>query len=266
VVEEIEQCLAMGIREAIIYDDTFTVRKDRVYELCDRILSRGLKFRWNVRAHVNTVTAEMLRLMRRAGCSRIHYGVEAGNDRMLRVIRKNTSVARVKEAVRWAQDAGLEVLTYFIIGQQTETRSDIADTIALAKALRPSYAHFTIFCPYPATQIYRQGLADGIIKEDVWRRFAEAPHEGFQLPFWEENFTRAELLELLVNCYKEFYLRPSYVLTNLARVRSRGELARKMRAGWSVVRMKTVDRLSLKPELQRRAREAVPDASYDVHC
>jgi radical SAM superfamily enzyme YgiQ (UPF0313 family) len=156
---------------------------------------------------------------------------------MMKVIRKNHSVDRVRDAFRWTAEAGMETLAYFIIGQQTETLSEIHQSIDLAKKLKPNYVHFTIFCPYPGTEIYAEGLRQGIIKEDVWAKFAENPSHGFQLPLWEENFVRAELEALLVKCYKEFYLRPSYALTMLFRIRSLGELRRKIRAGLSVLRM-----------------------------
>ena len=83
VVDEMEECVDLGIKEILIYDDTFSVRKDRVYEMCDEILSRGIKVMWDVRAHVNTLDRDVLRAMKRAGCDRIHYGVESGNDRMI---------------------------------------------------------------------------------------------------------------------------------------------------------------------------------------
>ncbi|MDO8629633.1 MAG: radical SAM protein, partial [Phycisphaerales bacterium] len=99
VADEMELCLSLGIKEAFIYDDTFTVRRDRVFELCDEIKRRGIRFRWDVRAHVNTMTPDLLRRMKQAGCDRIHYGVECGNDRMLKVIKKNTTVAKVREVI-----------------------------------------------------------------------------------------------------------------------------------------------------------------------
>jgi len=95
-----EQCIELGIEEAFIYDDIFTVRKDRVFELCEEIHSRKLKFRWDVRAHVSTVTREILRTIRGASCDRIHYRVESGNDRMLKVIKKNATIERIKNAVQ----------------------------------------------------------------------------------------------------------------------------------------------------------------------
>jgi len=146
IADEIEECLSLGIDEAFIYDDTFTVRKDRVFELCNEIKQRKLDFRWDVRAHVNTVTPELLRAMKEAGCDRIHYGVECGNNRMLKVIKKNTTVERVEQVVGWTKDLGMEILTYFIFGQQTETAKDFQDTIDFAKRLFPITTHNYIYC------------------------------------------------------------------------------------------------------------------------
>ncbi|MDH3229233.1 MAG: B12-binding domain-containing radical SAM protein [Alphaproteobacteria bacterium] len=265
IVEEIEQCRSLGITEAFIYDDTFTVRKDRVHELCDEIIRRKIKFRWDVRAHVNTVNEDLLKHMAAAGCDRIHYGVESGNDRMLRTIRKNTDVARIKAAVKLTKEAGMEVLTYFIIGQQTETASDIQDSMALARELKPNYAHFTVFCPYPGTEIYAKGLESGIIKEDVWAKFAQDPSAGFELPVWEEIFTRQELREMLVKCYKSFYLRPKYVLGNLVRVRGVGEFKRKMRAGLSVLTMTPNQKVYDESEMTAKVHSIVPGAPTNLH-
>ena len=247
VVDEMEECADLGISEILIYDDTFSVRKDRVLEICDEILARQLKVTWDVRAHVNTVNADLLKMMKRAGCDRIHYGVESGNDRMLKVIKKNSTIKKVKKAFVETREAGIEALAYFMVGQQTETKEDILDTMRLSKELKPDYCHFTIFCPYPATEIYHTGLEKGFIKQDVWRDFASNPRPGFQLPVWEENFTREELYEWVVKCYKNFYSRPSYMFRRLLRIRRFGELKRKAKAGVSVLMMnpKEVDKLDL---------------------
>lgn len=264
VADEMEICLSLGIKEAFIYDDTFTVRRDRVFELCDEIKRRKINFRWDVRAHVNTMTPELLSAMKQAGCDRIHYGVECGNDRMLKVIKKNATIAKVREVVAATKAVGMEVLCYFIIGQQTETASDIADSMKLARQLDPNYVHFTIFCPYPGTEIYFKGLESGVIKQDVWRNFALNPRDGFELPVWEENFTRQELREMLVKCYKSFYLRPKYIARNMLRIRRFGELKRKLRAGLSVVTMSANQKLYDPADMARRTRDLVPLAPYNV--
>jgi radical SAM superfamily enzyme YgiQ (UPF0313 family) len=183
---------------------------------------------------------------------------------MMREIRKNTTVEKVKNAFEAARRAGLERLAYFIIGQQSETADDIADSMRLARALNPNYVHFTIFCPYPGTEIYQRGLESGIIKQDVWRALAVDPQAGFELPVWEENFSRAELREMLVSCYKSFYLRPRYILRNLCRVRSVGEFSRKARAGLSVLTM-TPNQSVYGDKLARQVRDVAPGVPLDTH-
>jgi len=239
VVDEIQDCYDLGIREILIYDDTFTVRRDRVMAICDEILARGLKIKWEVRAHVNTMDREMIKLMKRAGCLRIHYGVECGNDRMLKIIQKNATIKTIKKVFKETMEEGIETLGYFMVGQQTETLSDVHDTMRLSKELNPDYSHFTIFCPYPGTEIYNKGLEQGVISYDIWKEFSKDPQPGFQLPVWEENFKRNELYDLVVKCYKNFYMRPTYVLKKMADIRSLGELRRKVTAGLSVVHMKS---------------------------
>lgn len=263
VADEIEQCIEMGISEAFIYDDTFTVRRDRVFELCEEIRKRKLDFTWDVRAHVNTVTPELLQAMSAAGCDRIHYGVESGNDRMMKVIKKNHSIEKVENAFKWTREAGMETLAYFIIGQQTETAADIQDSVDLARRLDPNYVHFTIFCPYPGTAIYQEGLDRGIIKQDVWREFSRDPRPDYELPVWEEHFTRQQLREMLVKCYKGFYLRPGYLLRSMTRIRSMGELKRKLKAGLSVFSMSPSDRV-FEENMARQVREVVPIAPIEV--
>ena len=263
VADEMEMCAEMGIDEAFIYDDTFTVRKDRIFELCDEIKRRKLRFRWDVRAHVNTVTEDLLRAMASAGCERIHFGVECGSPRMMKVINKNHSVEKVRSAFGWAKAAGIETLAYFIIGQQTETAADIQMSVDLAKSLNANYVHFTIFCPYPGTAIYKEGLQTGVIATDVWREFSKDPKPGFELPVWEEQFTRQELRQRLVDCYKGFYLRPGFIVKSMSRIRSLGELKRKLKAGLSVVSMSPSDRVFAE-RMESQVRHVVPKAPYKI--
>jgi radical SAM superfamily enzyme YgiQ (UPF0313 family) len=184
---------------------------------------------------------------------------------MLKVIKKNTTVERVIDVVKWTKQVKMEVLAYFIIGQQTETAKDIQDSIDLAKRLDPNYVHFTIFCPYPATAAYFEGLQSGIIKEDIWREFAANPTEDYELPFWEENFTPDELRTMLMRAYKSFYLRPKYIAKNMLRIRSLGELRRKVRAGLSVVTMKADKESQSTLAIKKKVKDVVPHAHYEVH-
>lgn len=237
VVDEMEECVKLGIREFLVYDDTFTIDRQRVIDVCDEIIRRKLNIGWDIRARVNTIDKDLLKKLKKANCERIHYGVESGNPEILKILNKGITVDGVRTTFRQTQEAGISVLAYFMIGCPKETRKEIMETISFAKELKPDFVHITIFTPFPATEIYRIGLREGIIKNDFWREFAQNPTKDFQPRCWEEHFTREELQDLIVYAYKSFYTRPGYILKRLTCVRSVGEFTRMARAGLKVFGM-----------------------------
>jgi anaerobic magnesium-protoporphyrin IX monomethyl ester cyclase len=235
VAEEMQECEGMGIREILVYDDTFTLDRKRVLDICSEIRGRGLDVGWDVRARVDTVDAELLSAMRSAGCERIHFGVESGNEAVLSNLCKGITLPQAREAFRLAKAAGIGTLAYFMIGSPGETARTVEDTIRFAMELDPDYAHFTLTTPFPGTDLYREGLESGLLKNDAWLSFARDPGAGFVPPLWEEGLKRDELKSLLSSAYKRFYLRPGYAARELSRVRSGGELLRKAKAGLKVL-------------------------------
>ena len=237
VVDEMQLCLDLGIREIFIYDDTFTVQKKRVWKICHEILRRRLDITWDVRAHVNTVDPDLLDLMRRAGCARIHYGIEAGTPRVLKLLRKGITLPRAMTVLKQTRKAGISTLAYFMIGNPTETREEAEETIRVARSVDADYVHVTILTPFPGTPLYEDGLQSGFFERDFWRDFAQNPTPDFVPPFWEEHLTTPDLHALIKKAYQSFYLRPGYALRRLTEVRSLDELLRKAKAAFKVVRM-----------------------------
>jgi anaerobic magnesium-protoporphyrin IX monomethyl ester cyclase len=237
VVDEMEECVRMGIDEILIYDDTFTIDRKRVVDVCREIKRRKLKILWDIRARVNTVDLELLKMMKDAGCIRIHYGVESGNERILKVLNKGITKKQVRKAFSMTKKAGIETLGYFMIGCPEETRENIEETFRFAKELEPDYCHFAIFIPMPATQIYDEGLKRGILHGDLWQKFAKDPKKGFVPELWVEHLPKEGLVKLLKQSYSGFYLRPKYVLNNLLKVRSVGGLVKRVKAGLKVLKL-----------------------------
>jgi anaerobic magnesium-protoporphyrin IX monomethyl ester cyclase len=237
VVDEMEECAGLGIREFLVYDDTFTIDRQRVLDVCSEIRRRGLDIGWDIRARVNTVDRELLKALRAAGCERIHYGVESGNEEILKVLRKGITLKQVEDAFTMTKEEGIETLAYFIIGSPREDRKTIEDTMRFAIKLDPGFVHFSIMTPFPATELYHLGLSEGLIKSDIWLDFAKNPRKDFIPPLWEENLNREELIGLMKKAYKRFYMRPKYVANRIARIRSSGELFRKVKAGLRVAGM-----------------------------
>ncbi len=237
VVDEMEECLKMGIQEIFIYDDTFSVIRQRVFDICDEITKRKLNFSWDIRTRVDTVDEAMLKKLKQAGCARIHYGVEAGTEKILKVLNKGISLQQVKETFRLTKKNGIATLAYFMIGCPTETREDILQTIKFAKELNPDFAQITLFTPFPATKIYQTGLEQKIFTNDYWLEFAKNPNSNFKTKYWEENLSIQELQDLVIYAYKQFYLRPNYIIKKILQIKSLPELKRKVRAGLKVITM-----------------------------
>jgi radical SAM superfamily enzyme YgiQ (UPF0313 family) len=238
VVEEFETCLKMGIHEFLIYDDTFTVDKERVKDICRAVIEKKLDIGFEIRTRVDTVDMEMLALLKQAGCRGIHYGVEAGTEKILKVLQKKISLTQAKKIFDLTKRMKIQTRGYFMIGSPTETREDILETFRLARWLNPDYFHLSIFAPFPATKLYEDGLKNGSIKTDYWREYAQNPTRDFQMRFWEEDLSREELIELLKLGYRTYYVRPSYILREIFKVRSLPEFVRKAKAGLKVLFMK----------------------------
>lgn len=238
VVDELEACTRLGIRDFLFYDDTFTVDKRRVLDICQGIRERKLSIAFDIRTRIDTINEEIIRALKRAGCLGIHYGVESGSERILKVLNKGITIPQAEEMFNLTRKHGIQVLAYFMIGSPGETREDIEQTFRVMKALKPDYVHLTVFTPFPGTQLYFQGLEKGIIARDYWREFSKNPDPSFVAPHWEEHFTREELMDLVVQGYKRFYSRPGYAFKELLKVRSLGEFKKKASAGLKVLRMK----------------------------
>jgi radical SAM superfamily enzyme YgiQ (UPF0313 family) len=238
VVDEMEACTKLGITDFLVYDDTFTVNRQRVLDICDEILRRNLNIKWDIRARVDTVNEEMVEKLSRAGCNGIHYGIEAGTEHVLRTLNKGITLAKASSAFRLTRRCGIPILAYFMIGNPGETREDIMTTFEVMIRLDPDYVHMTVLTPFPGTQIYFDGLRNGIIDRDYWREFARNPTPDFVPPHWGEHFTRQELHELLAIGYKRFYTRPSYIFRRICKLRSWGELRKKALAGIKVFLMR----------------------------
>jgi anaerobic magnesium-protoporphyrin IX monomethyl ester cyclase len=235
IVDEFQRIYDMGIKEIQIYDDTFTWSKKRLIKICQGIIERGIKIDWAIRDRVSSPTQETMEWLAKAGCTRIHYGVESGSDKTLKTIKKNITTAQALTAFKMAKSLGIQTLAYFMIGLPGETVEDIRETFRFAKKLHADYATFSVTVPYAGTEIYSQALERGVIPEDYWIEFAKNPTPGYVLPyFWEEFLSKEELLMLRDEGTRQFYFRPRYILRELMKLRNFEELKKKAKMALNV--------------------------------
>lgn len=156
VVDEIEHWYKKGWFIFDINDDIFSLDRNRAIKICDMIIERRLDIQFNfyVGLRVDTVDESLLKTFKAAGCRFISYGCEAGNDRVLKVIKKGITVKDVVNAVNTTKKVGINHKVNFIIGHPTETYEEAMDSIKLAKSLNCNFLAFFKLIPYPGTEVY----------------------------------------------------------------------------------------------------------------
>jgi radical SAM superfamily enzyme YgiQ (UPF0313 family) len=240
VVDEMQECAERyGISEIHFIDDIFNISTHRVIEVSEEILRRNVKMKWGFKASVKHVTPEMLRIARRAGCFRLHYGVETHSNEGLAALNKNITLDRIFEVFRMTREAGLLSIAYMMVGCPHEkSAAEILRVKQFIRKLDPDYVVYSLFTPYPDTQVFRDGAGLGLWPEDVWTRFYGNPQPGFRLPtMWTQFLDETTLLRLFKEINRDFYFSPRVIFRTLKELRSPTHLTRILRGGLSIARL-----------------------------
>ena len=208
VVDEIEEIVnKFGINHFSLWDDTFTVNKQHVMDVCNEIIRRGLKVKWYCLGRADNVDEEALAIMKKAGCYQIQYGFESGSEQVLKYMRKGITPEQIRNAVRLTAKAGIEVSALFVIGFPEETEEDIEKTIEIAKTPGIKWAQFNIATPYPGTDMY--DMVKGDLKES-WEAF-----DSYNVLDMKRKVDKKRLMKLMRKAHREFYFRPSRILMEM---------------------------------------------------
>jgi len=171
IVDEIEVALAYGFTEINMEDDLLTLNHRHVHAFCDEIMSRGLEFNWSVFSRVDTVNLDLLRKMKKAGCTWMLYGVESGNQQILDTVKKKITLDKIREGVRLGKEAGIQVMASFIIGLPGETKETLKEHIRFATELDTSWG-FNVLSPFPGTEVREKAQEYGIeVLTDDWMQY-----------------------------------------------------------------------------------------------
>ena len=236
VVEEITYLMKTGNTDFFIVDDTISVHKNRLNDICKLIIKKGIKITFKISARVDNLDSESLKLLKEAGCNRINFGVESGSQRLLDYLEKDVTLEQIKETFRLTREAGIQTFAYLIIGIPTETVSEMKKSVKFVADIRADYFNISICTPYPKTALTDNMIADNLLPHNYWQSFAEDPQENFQVQFWNNTFEDNELRGLQQNLMKSFYKRPTYLFRELCKIRSGSELLRKAKVGLRILR------------------------------
>jgi len=207
-----------NINHFIFVDDTLTTRKERIMEMCALLKERKLDITWEGWTHVNTVTPDLLVEMHDAGLRRLSFGIESGNAEVLHSLKKNSTLPRIREAYKWAKQAGIETRGSVILGLPGDTRESAQETIDFVVGLKEcDHAYFNIAMPYPGTEIRRQALAGEAGVRLLTEEYSELRRQGQKVVMEVNDLDTKALLQLQRQAYLRFWLTPRRVWYNVVR-------------------------------------------------
>lgn len=221
-IKEIEELIKLGYKEIHINDDMFTTDKERVKKICKILIEKSLKVTWacpnGIRA--DRVDRELITLMKKAGCYRVSFGAESGNQQILDNIDKNQTIQQVEEAFKICKEVGMIAYGFFMFGLPGDTEETMQQTIELAKRCNPDVAKFGIMIPLPSTKIYEEWRNKHITSEN-WDDYSF--HKG-KVVYNHPTLSHETINKYYKKAYKEFYLRPSYLIQRAIRSIRTGQI------------------------------------------
>lgn len=214
LIEEIKMLIkGFSIKQVMFYDDTFTVYKENVRKFCQLLLEQNIDISWCCFSRVDYIDLDLLKLMRKAGCHQIMYGIESGDQNVLNSINKNINLGLIKKAVKLTKLAKIDVRGAFMVGSPIETKETVLKTLNFAIELNPEIAIFNITTPYPGTQMFEEAKKQGRITTYNWDDY------DLSKPVMKlKKLSCQEVLDLYRYCYRKFYFRPKYILMRLKRL------------------------------------------------
>lgn len=235
VLAEIDELVKKyKVKEIDILDDNFTILPKRVEEICDGLIKRNYNLIWKTGNGIRAdkVDEHLIKKMRQSGCYLLAFGIESGNEKILKIINKGETLQQISEAIRLCKKYKILTEGFFMFGNQGENEKTMQDTIDFAKKLDLDIAQFQVFIPLPGSSYYNLIKKEGKIFAKSWKEF-----NAFDKPVFQHGPLTPELMQKMQQkAYKEYYLRPKMILRKLFEIRSLKQFIAYSKAGIAVLK------------------------------
>jgi anaerobic magnesium-protoporphyrin IX monomethyl ester cyclase len=180
------------------------LNRDHLIEVCNEIGRRQLNVDWECLSRVDTMDSDIAVRMKRAGCVRVFFGIESGNERVLNLMNKQITVGQARKAVHEAKAGGLKVGAFFIIGYPGENDDSVLDTVRFASALPLDYLSFTLPYPIPGTPLFERIKDNGGVTVEDWEEPKNWSLIRHKL-LYGSRFSEAKLKFAIGKAHLQFY-------------------------------------------------------------
>lgn len=222
--------------EISFMDDSLTTGRDTVISLCDMLIREKFNLPWSCEGRIDSVDGDMLKIMKRAGCEFIAYGIESGNDEVLKKINKRLNTSMIRSVVDMTKKTGISVRGYFMLGFIGETMENMRQTIRFASSLGLDTASFSLLVPFPGTSDYVRAKDEAGNFDPEFFRKKILPEFNFpDEPVYAPIDTDAKsLINIHRMAYRSFYCRPSFIIRQLCRIKGLQDI-RRLYSGFSTL-------------------------------
>ncbi|MFH1337340.1 MAG: radical SAM protein [Nanoarchaeota archaeon] len=239
IVDEIEYNIKkLNVKHVAIKDSSFILDKEWTHAVCDELMKRKLKIKWNCSSRVDNIDIDVLKKIKKAGCMMISFGVESGSQTVLNNINKQITLDQVAKAFKMAKKVNLKTYGFFMIGNPGDNLERVKKTINFSKKLDPDLVAFQITEAYPGTELYDLGLKNKTLADPQWYMQGMDNYVGIvalSACLEYPDLTKKQQQILLKRAYREFYLRPEYVIKKLASIKNFKQLKDLVNAGLEVI-------------------------------
>jgi len=196
-----------GVRQIRFDDDTFEIDRQRALDICELLKKERLDVIWLAQCRAALMDYQLCRAFREAGCVMVLFGIESGNEEVLRKINKKTTVEEIRRGVRLAHEAGLEVLNCIMLGFYWDTPATLKQSLDLAFELDAEFTQFSIPTPLPGTEYYQLLEKKNILDFDRWEDLDSFHQTRLKLP----NLSAEQINGTIRWAYRHYYTRPRYL-------------------------------------------------------
>lgn len=202
IVKEIEETnQKYKTRYFYICDDIFFINRNRAITFCKLLIEKKLNILWSAQTRAEILDDELLSLMKKSGGQHVAIGIEVGDEKIRKLIKKENTNDQIREAVQKIKKHGLTVVGFFMFGFPWETKENIEKTVNFLKKINPTFAFPYIVTPSPGTELFSIAHQMGLINpasqfEDFYH---ESPEMGLSI-----NIPKQERKEIIDKTLKEF--------------------------------------------------------------
>jgi len=223
--EEVKYMYSLGYKEFLLTDDIFTSDQKWAKKVCDAISDADVDMVWTCTNGVRVESADdnLFRSLKKAGCYRLSFGLESGNDNVLKAFGKGgrANVEQAIKAVKLARTAGIETNGYFMVGLSSDTEESMDDTIKFARKIPVDMMKCSITIAFPGTKMFNDYVDKGLVRSFNW--------DDYMMYTAKDLFAHERLkYETIQNYFKKFFrycilFNPHFIIRRILRGIKTGE-------------------------------------------